>query len=187
MSKTTEQICSLTDQKLALWADVFGYAPIAAAIKLDKAMLTWMKSLTYTLRMWENQAELGELDMTEGEQILAYANLGSLVESWLKFFLSVYYLDYLHNPHQRKGTVVEPEDLELEELKQYCRGILWSDSAKDPMFLWIEKVQRRRNAIHSYKYRDIGKAEEFLDDLEQYQTFLNLICNHLPDDPYWED
>lgn len=187
MSKELDYICRITDEKLTIWADVYGYAPMAAAIKLDRAMLTWMKSLTHTLRMWEHLAELGELNMTEGEQILAYANLGALVESWLKFFLSVYYLDYKSNPYKKKGKIVEPENLELEELKQFCRGILWTESSKDPMFKWVEKIQQRRNAIHSYKYRELGTTDDFLDDIKQYQVFLKLIINHLPDDPYWED
>ena len=181
-----DKIVSITEQKLTIWNDVFGYAPISAAIKLDKAMFSWMKSLTYTLRMWLQQATLGDLDMSEGELILAYANLGALVESWLKFFLSVYYLDYRQNPCIKRGKTIEPEDLELEDLKQYCRGILWTETAQDSMFQWVEKVQHRRNAIHSYKYRNIGTATEFLEDVTQYYFFLQTILTHLPDDPHWD-
>ena len=187
MSRELDFICRITDEKLTVWADAYGYAPMEAAIKLDRAMLPWMKSLTHTLRMWEALAERDDLDMTEGEQILAYANLGALVESWLKFFLSVYYYDYRHAPHMKKGKMVEPEDLELEELKQFCRGILWPTEPNDPMFTWIEKIQRRRNAIHSYKYRDIGTTDDFLKDIGQYKEFLKMVLNHLPDDPYWEE
>jgi hypothetical protein len=55
--------------------------------------------------------------MTTGELILARANLGAVVESWLKFFYSVYYEDYCKSPITKSGKMVEPEKAQFEDLK----------------------------------------------------------------------
>ena len=65
-----------------IWKDVHGIAPDNAAKKLDIAMLDWQSELTKTLKIWVDKG----LDMTVGELILARANLGAVVESWLRFF-----------------------------------------------------------------------------------------------------
>ena len=65
-----------------------GIAPDSAADKLDDAMLEWQSELTKTLKIWIDKG----LAMTTCELILARANLGAVVESWLKFL----YI-YLHH------------------------------------------------------------------------------------------
>ncbi len=45
-------------------------------------MLEWQSELTITLKIWIDKG----LTMSTGELILARANLGAVVESWLKFF-----------------------------------------------------------------------------------------------------
>ena len=77
-------------------------------------MLNWQSELTQPLEIWISKG----LSMTEGELILARANLGAVVESWLKFFYCVYYDDYCNDPiTNSKGKMVEPEKHPLTILK----------------------------------------------------------------------
>lgn len=82
-SKLVQQTNNIT----LIWKDIYGMAPKHTAAKLNKAMLEWQLELTKTLKLWIDKG----LNMTVGELILARANLGAVVESWLKFFYCVYY------------------------------------------------------------------------------------------------
>jgi len=56
-----------------------GFAPPEASDLLEKARLDWLYELTKTLDIWQtNYYTNGNL--TDGELILGYANLGALVE-----------------------------------------------------------------------------------------------------------
>lgn len=78
----------------------------SVADQLDAAMPGWQSDLTRTLKTWIDKGLL----MTAGELILACANLGVVVELWLKFFCSVYSEDYCNNPITNdKGKMIEPE------------------------------------------------------------------------------
>ena len=164
-----------TNNTILLWKDVYGIASNASAAKLYKSMLEWQNELTNTLEIWINKG----LDMSVGELILARANLGAVVESWLKFFYCVYYDDYCKNPITYKNKMIEPENAKFEDLNDFSTGILWSDANSDE-FRWIDSVRYKRNAIHSFKYRDIGTPQDFLDDLEHLYEFVDNIISHLP-------
>ena len=166
----------ITNNYSLLWNNVHGIAPDNAALKLDDAMLDWQCELTNALEIWIDKG----LSMTEGELILARANLGSIVESWLKFFYCVYYDDYCKNPITKgKGKIIEPEKASFEDLKCFSTGKLWDDT-NSPDYIWVDSVQYKRNAIHSFKYRDIGTAEDFLKDIEHLYKFVDNICSHMP-------
>ncbi len=77
-----DDIINLTTKTMNEWKNAYGWAPDSAAKKLDRAMLNWIIELTSCLRIWFEKGE----SMTEGELILARTNMGSLIESWLKFF-----------------------------------------------------------------------------------------------------
>lgn len=79
------------------WSESRGIAPDSVADKVDTAMFDWMNDLTGTLGIWIDKG----LDMTDGELILAHANLGSLVECWLRFFYCAFYEDYVRNPYMK--------------------------------------------------------------------------------------
>jgi len=81
----------LTNNATLIWKEARGIAPNSVADKLDDAMLEWQSELTKTLKIWIDKG----LTMTTGELILACANLGAVVESWLKFFYCIYYENYV--------------------------------------------------------------------------------------------
>ena len=166
-----------TNNVSLLWKNVHGIAPDNAAKKLDIAMLDWQSELTKTLKIWIDKG----LDMTVGELILARANLGAVVESWLRFFYCVFYDDYINQPMvNKKGKVLEPEkDMRFEDLKNFSTGVLWDDD-KSSDYLWVDSIQHKRNAIHSFTYKELGTPADFLLDVDRLCEFVDMILNHLP-------
>lgn len=157
------------------WQSSRGWAPIEAANLLDKAMLGWQKSLAACLPMWIR-------DLSEGELILAWVNLGALVEGQLKLFLSVFYLDYAKNINfintDKKGRLKDPSVLSLEPLRLFFRDYIWE---KHELWdEWIYKIQLRRNAIHAFQYRSIGDVQEFQADVVKLLSFIQRIDDQIP-------
>ena len=173
---TLDYIIQITNNTVIMWRDAAdAFAPHSVSEKLDKAMLEWMREMTYSLRLWTDKGYF----MTIGEIILARSNLGALVESWLKFFYCVYNEDYQDNPmYDKHGNIIEPEELSFEFLKQKSRGILYQ--LGDDWDRWIERVQKKRNAIHIFNYRDIGNADDFYDDVEKLYDFIIMITDRIP-------
>ena len=84
-------------------------------------------------------------------------------------------------PLYEDGKGLDPDDkhMDFEYLKQHSKGILWDD-CRDPLYLWIDKIQQHRNAIHAFRYREIGSPADFLLDLDSYRDFIETISNRLP-------
>lgn len=188
--QVVDKICLLTKNKLNAWKSHHGYAPTEASIKLDKMMFDWIISLTDSLKIWIEKGVL----MTDGELILACANLGSLVESMMKFVLSVYILDYYKDPiKDNEGKVVQPERIKFENLKKFCFDKVWPENTVNrydisykEMKSWVGRIQEKRNAIHAFNKKELGDVFDFMEDIETYLGFVNLVFDTLPDDPYFE-
>ncbi|MBP2132630.1 hypothetical protein J2128_000551 [Methanomicrobium sp. W14] len=120
------------------------------------------------------------VDENNGRLILAWVNLGSLVEGTMKLFLSVWYEDYKKDIDaiRHKGDLIDPDSLSLDKLREFFKKKIWVKDGDD-WDTWILKIQRRRNAIHAYKNRDIGTFEEFYYDVRVYLKFLLRINNQL--------
>lgn len=174
---TLQQIQVLTRDITDSWSESRGIAPDSVTDKMDSAMFGWMNDLTDALGIWIDKG----LAMSDGELILAQTNLGSLVECWLRFFYCAYYEDYIRNPRMKRGKPLDPDDKDMsfDYLKQYGVGTLW-DNRHDPLYVWVEKIQQRRNAIHAFKYRKIGSPAGFLLDIDRYLGFIEAISNRLP-------
>jgi len=151
-----------------------GWAPSSVVEKFAVARLDWLIDLTDCLEIWF------DIRMSEGRTVLAYANLGALVEGWLKLFYCAFYEDYKNAPKtDKKKGMIEPNNLSFDMLKQYSREILWDDQNSD-MEKWVERIQKRRNAIHAFNPKDIGSPLEFIDDVEVYTKFVGMIASRLP-------
>ena len=109
-------------EMLSFWKNnAQGWAPGETTEKFERARLDLLIDLTDCLTMWY---DIGE-KMTQGQIILAYANLGALVEGWLKLFYCVYYRDYKESPKiTSKGNPIEPENLSFEFLIQHSNKAL---------------------------------------------------------------
>jgi transposase len=99
----------------------------------------------------------------------------------MKLFLSVWYEGYKNDVKaiKKKGDLIDPDSLQLEQMRQFFRQRIWRNGDED-WDAWIVKIQQRRNAVHTYKSRDIGTFDEFSADVRRYFKFLQYINGRLP-------
>jgi hypothetical protein len=161
------------------WRRSWGWAPKQAAELLSQVRLDWQVSLSVSLRRWVQVPTDKEKDAV---QIMAYANIGALVEGTLKLFLSVWYEDYAKDAEaiRRKGALLGPDVATLELLRQFFKKRIWANHASDNWDLWISRIQNRRNAIHAFRGRDIGTHDEVLLDIRRYLKLVRRINSQLP-------
>ena len=179
ISKVVEKIIAQNQEIHDFWCEVSGWAPDEAAELLAKSRLDRQVSLSHCLTIWLDKPDE---NCMEGCLVLAWANLGSLVEGTMKFFLSVFLMDYLKEPAQRYGKNATPDDLQLEQLRQFfLKQNIWvNEEDKNRWDPWVLHILQRRNIIHTYKDREIGTFEEFWEDLGQYLEFLNELEGRVP-------
>lgn len=168
-----DRIISGNKQLASFWGSSHGWAPKEAADLMSKSRLDWQVELSKTLKLWSFQ------EVEHGQLIMAWANLGALIEGTLKLFLAAYYLDYIKDGEnfKFKGEVVSPDSLALEKLKQFYRK---KELLDNDWFPYIDLVQVRRNAIHAFKDRPIGNPLEFEKCVEKYLDLLITINGMLP-------
>ena len=148
-----------------------GWAPESAADLLAKSRLDWQLSLSKSLNNWR---AVSFEELSDGDFILAWANLGCLVEGTMKLLLAVFYEDYKRDNNKPK---FEPDVLYFQTLIEYFEKtelFTPDDSAL------CKLVQSRRNAIHAFKHRNIGNSAEFVSALKSYLSFLESVDSRLP-------
>jgi hypothetical protein len=181
--EVVSKIIELNTAIYRFWSNATGWAPIEAAELLSKSNLSWMISLSHCLRKWEKASDD---EMHDGELILAWSNLGSLVEGSLKLFLSVYYLDYCEDiqikmKQDDSFKFRKPDVVPFKFLRSFFSEKIWdlkSDNAD--WDVWLNKIQERRNAIHAFRNREIGDFQEFHKETRTYLEFMTEIDSRLP-------
>lgn len=175
IDKVINRIVILNEDLRQFWTQADGWAPIEAAQLLSKSRLDLQVSLSLCLKIWLIEPLP---DDKNGRLILAWANLGSLVEGTMKLFLSVFYEGYKSDVEaiKNKGKLIDPDGLQLESMRQFFRKRIWGEDWDE----WIRHIQNKRNAIHAYKSRDIGTFEDFFADVRRYLKFLRYINDRLP-------
>lgn len=189
IKEVIDRIESLNRGIAKFWSKSNGWAPVTAAGLLGKSRLDWQASLSASLQLWIREPADA---LTPAELILAWANLGSLIEGTIKTLLSVWYETYKGDIESlkkanvydhSKQTALSPDGLGLEKLRTYCKakGLLGADG--DAL---VELVQQRRNAIHAFKDRPIGDGFEFQGAVRGYLALLRNVNARLPypDDTY---
>jgi hypothetical protein len=178
----TEIVAAITDKNRRIaetWESQQGWAPIETAQLLSAARLDWQVELSRTLAEW---LEPAAVESANAELILAWANLGALVEGTMKWFLSVYYHDYEQDVQalsDRVGDIRTPDTLSLEPLRVFFQQQIWIDKS-DRWDAWVLHIQQRRNAIHAFRDRDLGDHAEFVDDVRKYWEFLTELDARVP-------
>jgi hypothetical protein len=182
-SEIIDRIESLNLKLAGFWKDAHGWAPIEAAGLLNKARLDWQVSLSSSLRNWLRDPP-GVL--SDGDLILAWTNLGALIEGTLKLFPSVYYNDFQADVENLKAAGAfdhkaqsskSPDGLTLEPLRKYVAARDLIGASGDAL---VKLVQERRNAIHAFKERPIGDSAEFWGAVRDYLAMLGEVENRLP-------
>ena len=107
-----DQIIDLNERIRLFWQErAGGWAPRKAATMLENSRLDRLVSLSHNLRLWTQPCSDAE---DEGRLILAWANLGILVEGTMTWFLCVWEDAYARNPMQsRKGYDLDANRLTL--------------------------------------------------------------------------
>jgi hypothetical protein len=179
IGEVVDRIIVLNDALRRFWGRG-GWASGDAARILSESRLDWHVSLSHALKLWIDPPSA---EMKNAHQILGYASLGSLVEGSMKLFLSVYHHDYERDPNvvaDRNGTIIDPDRLQLEPLRQFFKKTVWVSGLDDNWDKWIERVQTRRNAIHAYRDRPIGTCAELIEDIRNYLRFICTVNSRLP-------
>jgi hypothetical protein len=177
LTEVVEKIIEANLWLANFWRNSYGWAPNRAADLMSISRLDRQVSLSRTLKLWTRDINH---ELTDGELILAWANLGSLIEGTLKLFCSIFYEDYqkdIKAPKNKRGEIVEPDVLRLEQLK-----VIFYKSAdiEKEWYDFIDLVQYRRNAIHAYRDKDIGDTKEFYKCLEKYLYFIERVQCRIP-------
>lgn len=175
IKEVIDRIITLNDGLRRFWSNATGWASLEAAQLLSKSRLDWQVSLSRCLKVWAGKSSAEDV---AGRLILAWANLGSLVEGSLKLFLSVWYDTYKADVEaiKRKGKLQDPDGLQLEPLRQFFKKRIWDDT----LDMVVHRIQQRRNAIHAFKDRDIGTHEDFVTDVSAYLNLVRYINYRLP-------
>jgi hypothetical protein len=182
-SEIIARIESLNRKLAGFWKAAHGWAPIEAAGLLSKARLDWQVSLSSSLRNWLRDPPAA---LSDGDLILAWTNLGALIEGTLKLFLSVYYNDFQADVENLKAAGAfdhkaqaskSPDGLTLEPLRKYAAARDLIGASGDAL---VKLVQERRNAIHAFKDRPIGDGTEFWEAVHDYLDMLGDVDDRLP-------
>lgn len=173
------RICTLNEGIRKFWTTAHGWAPTEAASLLSRSRLDRQASLSHCLALWDAEHPA---ERREGARILGWANLGSLIEGTLKWFLSVYREDYPDGAGaiRRRGATVEPDAAMLDELRMFFASHVWIDSEKGEWDLWLCKVRDCRNAVHAYKDRNIGDVADLHQGIRKYLLLLRTLEGRVP-------
>lgn len=172
-----DEIARLTRETMNSWKLMArGWAPEAAADIIDTAMLDQQVSLAHCLRRWETSH-------SDGELILAWANLGALVEGQLKLLLTLYIEDAMKSekPPQRVPS------MRLQALRDFCLANIWNKNLGFDWDAYVGKVQSRRNAIHAYEEKDFGSWTEWRECVMTHLHFIKSLSGCLPELPPMPD
>lgn len=162
-----------------LFSNARGWGGDASVDLLEAANLDLMPSLAKALLHWPTNS-----DLSPGELVLAWANLGSIQESSLRLFLAVYLTDFQDDAEllaslkaTYDGQLANPGNIAMEKMRQYI-GKRKLFTAEDRRMIHI--VQMRRNAIHSFAKKELGSPIEFASAVRWYRTFIARIATTLP-------
>lgn len=190
LNSDIEKIVSTIHKIECFWSNHRDWPPENVQSLLSKSRLDRVLSLSRCLHLWSSE---DFIEKEEGALILAWANLGSLAESSLQFFLTVFYNDYISNLNEfnhetrkpswlkcyfnDKNEMKNPDELSFQDLKVFFTKL---NILGSPIISPIENIQVNRNSIHSYKNRHIGSSENFKQAIQHYYILINEIESRLP-------
>ncbi len=177
MKDEIKDLIGMTEDIVSFWSrDVVikDWAPDEVADELTKISFTKVISIVHSLDLFVDKDEL-----TDGELLLAWTQLGSIAEWYLKFFLCVSAVDYLKNPKYwpNKIDIISPHDLRFEYAKQVFRAESILD--KDLIEI-IEVIQYNRNAIHLTDFREIADEDTYRRAVHGFIKIVSEIYIRLP-------
>lgn len=183
IAEVVVRIATLLSRMSNFWSNCSGWAPDDAAEMLGHARLDRLASMAETLGRW---VEIDPNKISDGDLILAWANLGSLVEGTLKLFLCVYLQDFKADDknthltqafHKKKQLLLDPDGLSMNVLMSYFEK---ADLLSHDELCLTKRVHIRRNTIHVFKDLNIGTGMELHTAVREFRTMLLNINSQLP-------
>ncbi len=172
------------------WSKSHGWAPPETAEYLWSVRLDRQEALSKSLR---KRVSLLNDPTEDGELILAWVNLGAMVEGTLALFIGIWLEAYRTDAHAilKKKAIIDPDSLTLDELRRFvvttgrlseepriAIGLGFEDEPFE-MNEYVKHVRDRRNAIHAFKDRVIGTIDEFHEAVRKYYEFLrHMLADH---------
>lgn len=180
ISQVLKRIEEINERLNGFWNKTWCRVVLEASETLGKSRLDWQADLSRCLQLWLQFESKEDVD---GELILAWANLGSLLEGTLKTYLCARYEVYKEDIEEMKKApraIEEVPDAWLETLRQVFEKKVFTESDEKHWNKFISRIQERRNAIHTFKGNDIGSFDEFFQYVRKYLRFLEFVDNRLP-------
>ncbi len=180
MKNIIDSIVQVLVRQASFWSHAHGWAPRETAELLEICRLDRQVSLAHNLRRWVDQSEE---EMQEGALILAWANLGALVEGNMKLFLCVYRGDYMNSrilPFDRNRNVIEPDGLFFMKMIDFYEKEIWDDAGSKKWVDYAHNVRKRRNAIHSYQDKEIGTFGDWDAACRDYLELIQQLDSQMP-------
>ena len=179
LESAIDEIISANERIRRFWTtDASGWSPRATAELLENSRMDRLVSLSHSLRLWTDPR--GDEDR-DGRLILAWANLGILVEGTMTWLLCVFESDYAKQPMKtRTGNDLRPNRLRFEEMCRFFSEHVWIDSQRAEWDDWLAKVRNFRNAVHAFNHRDIGNWNDWHDAVVRYREFIGELDGRVP-------
>lgn len=174
-----DQIIASNERIQRFWTkEASGWSPKQTAALLENSRMDRLVSLSNSLRLWTEPCAAED---QEGRLILAWANLGILVEGTMTWFLCVFESDYAKQPMKtRTGSDLQPNRLRFEEMSRFFRQHVWTDRQVAEWDDWLTMVRDRRNAVHAFNHREIGAWSDWNEAVIRYHDFIGELDGRVP-------
>jgi len=182
---STDDACDLiigiSTKWAAFWPRSHGWAPSIAADLMKQELMDRQLEMARALKKWPKR--LLDED-SQGDLVLAWTNLGSVIEGALKVYMCVFYVDWLNDEDTpvRRSDKKTPDGGKLgamfEEIIQFVakKGLF-----KEEEIEFIRLVQQQRNLIHPLKMGTVKDRKSFEEAVFHTAALHNDIELRLPD------
>jgi hypothetical protein len=169
-----ESIIAICKRWSEFWPNSGGWGTEEISEMFEQRSMDRLVSMAQSLRHWGDRLEV---NATEGELILAWVNLGALVEGALKLFFCVYYNDWNNDPDAPayKNEKRMQIDTFFDKLIQFH---LEKSEGADRNFL--ENIRDQRNLIHPLKVGFVFGVEAFRESLALSANLFLSVEGRLP-------
>ena len=193
-----------TNRLIRIWSEYIESVP-----KKYTVMLNWQKDLTESLKHWIDlgdtissgdlilaRVNLGMLvesllkifftiyhiDYEKDESKILYIKTKKYSVKELSFDKSIsFFLSIVDPSNFNKKFPIPEEFFEKEDIDDIKERRKKEKLDFDNFGIWLNDIRRKRNAVHSFSYNEIGSYENFIKDILKYNAFLDIIIEQLPE------
>lgn len=182
--ETTDEACEfiigLSTKWAMFWPQSHGWAPPMVADLMNQSLMDRQLEMARSLKNWPKRRHEG---YAEGELVLAWTNLGSVIEGALKIYMCVFYAEWLIDPDtpEKYGIKKTPDGgkngASFEDIIQFMekKKIIELNG-----IIFIRDVQQQRNLIHPMKSGTVKGGEIFNTALTHAAELYDFVERRLP-------